>query len=58
MKRLTYNKGWGPDHSGGGSSCAGGCLSMQEKEEREEKVMIQNCVLIYNSSFLTNLGKY
>ena len=58
MKRLTYNKGWGPDHSGGGSSCAGGCLSMQEKEEREEKVEIQNCVLIYNTPFLTNLGKY
>ena len=31
---------------------------MQEKEEREEKVEIQNCVLIYNSSFLTNLGKF
>ena len=31
---------------------------MQEKEEREEKVEIQNCVLIYNSSFNTNLGKY
>ena len=31
---------------------------MQEKEEREEKVEIQNCVLIYHISFLTNLGKY
>ena len=42
MKRLNYNLGWRLDHCGGGSSCAGGCLSMQEKEEREEKVEIQN----------------